>query len=230
MVRASREVVRALPLFSTVGAEFLGLLMRDVALLEFERFANVFKEGDPVFFLYTVVEGTVELFRSRAGNEATLHIVHLRETFFLPAVLRNQTYRQSARTLTSARILRVPAATIRELFDQDQGFARAIAMDLAMGYNSAIKALEDLKLCSSAERLANWILEAHNAQGGTGQVTLKYPKRTLASYLGMRPENLSRTLADLAEHGISIKGRVMVVEDPQAMQRWSRRESPVENS
>jgi len=220
MARASREVLRALPLFSNVKAEWLDALIRDASLLNFACFAKLFDESDQAAVLHAVIEGEVELFNRQGEDEATLQIIHPRETFCLPAVIRNQNYRQSARTLTPSRILTIPANIIRDLYDRDGSFARGIATALAAGYSHTMEALKDLKLHRSDERLANWILQTHQAQGGNGQITLKYPKRTLASELGMTPENLSRSLAGFAKHGIAIKGRVMFISDPGALRKW----------
>jgi len=222
MARASREVVRALPLFSNVKAELLDLLIRDASLLNCACFTKLFDEGNQASVLHAVIEGEVELFSGQGEDEATLQIIHPRQTFCLPAVIQNQKYRQSARTLTPARILALPANVIRDLYDRDGSFARGIATALAASYSHTMEALKDLKLRRGDERLANWILQTHYAQGSNGQITLKYPKRTLASELGMTPENLSRSLASFAKHGIFIKGRVLLISDAEALRKWVR--------
>jgi CRP/FNR family transcriptional activator FtrB len=67
-----------------------------------------------------------------------------------------------------------------------------------------MKELKGQKLRTSAERLANWIL-VHNARnGGNGRFILPYDKRTLASRLGMTPENLSRNFAQLGAYGVTV--------------------------
>jgi len=40
--------------------------------------------------------------------------------------------------------------------------------------------------------------------------------------LGMTPENLSRNLTSLAEHGISNTGREIVITDHEALRQWAR--------
>jgi hypothetical protein len=40
----------------------------------------------------------------------------------------------------------------------------------------------------------------------------------------MTPENLSRSLAGLAKHGVSIKGRIMIITDLEALRRWAKGE------
>ena len=143
-------------------------------------------------------------------------------TFILAAVIRDEPYLKSARSLTPARILMLPAAAVRDVFGRDAHFARAIVAELASRYRSLVRALKNQKLRSGTERLANFILQCDCEQGGNGQVTLGIDKRTLASRLGMTPENLSRNLAGLSEHGLVSRGRNIVITDREALARWAK--------
>jgi CRP/FNR family transcriptional activator FtrB len=58
-------------------------------------------------------------------------------------------------------------------------------------------------------------------QGGTGSVAINYDKRTLASLLGMTPENLSRSFSNLSKHGIRNSNRGVVIEDRSALIAFS---------
>jgi CRP/FNR family transcriptional activator FtrB len=49
-----------------------------------------------------------------------------------------------------------------------------------------------------------------------------FDKRTLASRLGMTPENLSRNLALLAKYGVKSSGRDIVIEDPSALEKFAK--------
>ncbi len=222
--RSDRDLVRALPLFRDVAEAHLDVLMNAAFLQRFPPHVTLINEGDSPDFLHVVVDGTVELFGRSAERETTLDIIHPVATFILAAVIRDEVYLKSARTLTPARILMLPAATVRDVFDQDPHFARAIVAELALRYRSLVRALKDQKLRNSAERLANWILESDRQQGGRGHVTLGLglDKRTLAARLGMTPENLSRNLTSLAEHGISSTGREIVITDYEALRQWAR--------
>ena len=79
-------------------------------------------------------------------------------TFILAAVVSDQPYLNSARTLADSRVLLIPARRVREVFDQDVAFARIVARELAFAYRGAIKKLKGYMARSSVERLANWIL------------------------------------------------------------------------
>ena len=47
---------------------------------------------------------------------------------------------------------------------------------------------------------------------------MAFDKRTLASRLGMTPENLSRNFALLTKYGVKSSGREIVIEDSSALE------------
>ena len=216
------STIRALPLFHDMSEENFGALMNAAFLQRFPARVNLITEGDLPDFLHIVVEGPVELFARHNGHETTLDIIGPVTTFILAAVIRDAPYLKSARTLSPAQILMVPATTVRDVFDHDAAFARAIVNELAQRYRGIVKALKNEKLRTSAQRLANWILATDARQGSRRQVDLKYDKRIIASNLGMSPENLSRNLALLADHGIRSSARNIVIEDALALERFAK--------
>jgi len=108
------------------------------------------------------------------------------------------------------------------VFDRDPHFARAVVAELAVRYRGLVRTLKDQKLRTGIERLANWILQEEREQGGRGRIILAHDKRTLSSRLGMTPENLSRNLAGLSDHGVTSRGAEIVIADRQALERWAR--------
>ncbi len=224
------DLVRALPVFCNVSEAHFDGLMSAAFLQRFPPHVVLIEEGNPPDFLHIVVEGTVELFARSAGRETTLDIIRPVTTFILAAVIRDEVYLKSARTLTPARILMLPAASVRDVFDRDAHFARAIVTELAARYRSLVRALKDQKLRTGTERLANWILEEDHRQGGHGRVVLAHEKRTLSSRLGMTPENLSRNLADLAVHGVAGSGREIIISDREALQRRAKPDPLIDSS
>jgi CRP/FNR family transcriptional activator FtrB len=179
----------------------------------------LFREGELPDFLYIVVEGTVELFSTHNGHETTIDTVRPVASFILAAVIQDDVYLKSARTLGPCRILMIPAEAVRTIFGRDAGFARAVVGELALRYRSVVRALKNQKLRTGTERLANWILQTDHVGGGKGRFTLPYDKRTLASLLGMTPENLSRNLATLADQCISNEGRDVAILDRDKLTR-----------
>lgn len=222
MRRSDRDLVRALPLFNNVSAAHFDELMSASFLQRFPPQVELIDEGALPDFLHIVIDGTVELYSRSADRTTTLEIIRPVTTFILAAVIRDEIYLKSARTLTAARILMIPATSVRDVFGRDAHFARAVVAELASRYRSLVRALKDQKLRTGVERLANWILEEDQQQGGHGRVVLTHEKRILSSRLGMTPENLSRNLASLSAYGVMCEGREILVSDRQALQRLAK--------
>jgi CRP/FNR family transcriptional activator FtrB len=218
---AEWSIVRALPLFSAMSESNFAALMNAAFLQRFPAHVSLISEGDLPDFLHIVVDGTVELFACHAGRETTLDIIHPVTTFILAAVIRDDVYLKSARTLSAAQILMVPAQTVRDVFGRDAAFARAIVNELAERYRDFVRALKNEKLRTSTERLANWILQAGEQANGH-RIELAFEKRVLASYLGMTPENLSRNLAMLERHGVRRCGKAVTIDDREALRRFAK--------
>ena len=214
-------VIRDLPLFRDVSEENFAALMNAAFLQRFPPHVSLLTEGDMPDFLHVVVEGSVELFTRHNEHETTLDIIHPVTTFILAAVIRDEVYLKSARTLSSAQILMISAQAVRHIFDRDAAFARAIVTELADRYRSIVRALKNEKLRTSTERLANWILKAYAQEGESQNITLNLEKRTLASQLGMTPENLSRSFLQLEKYGIRTLGRDIFVGDPSALRGFA---------
>ncbi|MFY9600424.1 MAG: helix-turn-helix domain-containing protein [Pseudolabrys sp.] len=217
-----RKLIRALPLFREMSEENFDELLRAAFLQRFPPHVMLLREGDLPDFLHIVVEGSVELFGAHDHHETTIDIIRPVTTFILAAVIRDAVYLKSARSLSPAQSLLSPAQTVRDVFGRDAAFARAIVNELAERYRSVVRALKNEKLRSSAERLANWILQTGSEQGNRRSIELTFDKRTLASRLGMTPENLSRNLSMLSKHGVRSSGRDIVIENPLALERFAK--------
>jgi CRP/FNR family transcriptional regulator, transcriptional activator FtrB len=76
--------------------------------------------------------------------------------------------------------------------------------------------LKSLKVRTSIERLADWLINAGEANGNE-EFRLTFGKRTLASRLGMTPECLSRSLRTLADRGVTVSGRKVMITDRAAL-------------
>jgi CRP/FNR family transcriptional activator FtrB len=222
MRRADIDLVRDLPLFRGMTAGHFDALLSAALLQKFPGHTILIREGDFPDFLHILVDGTVELFAGWDGRETTIDIIRPVTTFILAAVIRDEVYLKSARTLNPTRILMIPAQAVRDAFGRDAAFARAIVNELAERYRRVVRVLKDQKLRTGIERLANWILEEDRQQGGHRHIELVHDKRTLSARLGMTPENLSRNLAGLVDHGVSGRGRKILISDYDALQRLAR--------
>ena len=219
---ADLKHVRRLPLFADMAPGHFDALIAGAFLQTFPPRLVLIREGERPDFLYIVVEGTVEAYGALGNRETALAILRPYRTFILAAVVRDEVYLTSARTLEATRILMIPAGAVRSVFDQDAAFARAVVGELASRYRDLVRDIKGNKLRTSQERLANYILQLA-PKGGAGKrsatgnpvaaLELPVEKRTLASYLGMAPEHLSRAFQNLAEHGVTVRGQTVTITD-----------------
>ena len=217
-----RPEIANLPLFREMQEAQRDRIFSGSFLQVFPPQLTLFELGQHPDFLHVLVDGLVELFAHSAGRDTTMRIVEPVTSFILAAVVTDQPYLMSARTLVASRILLVPAALVREVVKDDCALMQATMRELAHAYRDMVRALTDMKLRQSAERLGNLILQQNRRQGGTGRVQLKAEKRLLASLLGMTPENLSRAFGVLGGHGVTVNGAQVAITDRGALETFAR--------
>ncbi|MGH1361533.1 MAG: helix-turn-helix domain-containing protein [Burkholderiaceae bacterium] len=217
MREADLPKIRALKLFESMNGACFNKMMEAAYFQVFPPQLQLITEGDPADFLYVVVEGRVEMFACANGRECITAIVEPVNAFILAAVLRDAVYLMSARTSSPSRVLMLPSGAVRQAFQEDAAFARAIVHDLAGSYRQVIKEHKNLKLRTAVERLANRLLHFQQEQDNSPVIQLPYDKRTLASLLGMTPENLSRAFNTLKPYGVLVSGGQISINDPKSL-------------
>lgn len=216
------EKLKCLNVFRGVKENTLQRAIAPSFLQSFPAGTMLLEENRPADFLYIVLDGLVQMSSSAAGDETVIEILGPVNLFILAAVLNNDICLQSAKTLTPARILMIPATLIRDLLGEDHDFMSAVVFELASAYRRTVKELKNQKLRSGTERLANWLLREERGQGGEGCLTIPFEKRVLAAYLGMTAENLSRGFSALSAYGVNIKGLQVDIADTGKLTDYAR--------
>ena len=207
------QQLRTLPLFSEMALENLERLLDAALLQQFPAGVVLIHEGAQADFLHVLIDGLAEIYTEQDGGEWGISLINPVSTFILAAIISDQPYLNSARTLVESRVLLIPAKRVREIFDQDVAFARMVAKELAFAYRGSVKKLKGYMTRSSVERLANWILAEAQKDTRQGNVVIPFDRGKLASHIGTTRENLSRNLAHLTDHGVRIRGREIVIQD-----------------
>ncbi|MFX0541890.1 cyclic nucleotide-binding domain-containing protein [Roseovarius sp. S4756] len=222
--------IRKLDVFSQMTEEHFASLMRVAYVQTFPTQVDLIAEGEPSDFLHIVLSGSVDLFSTWNGRETSMATVRPVSTFILAATINDAAYLMSARTLEKSRIALIPSQNVRAIFDLDSNFARAIVSELAQCYRSVIKAQKDLKLRSSLERLANYLLRQQRRVGGDATFKLEFEKRRLASVLGMTPENLSRAFKGLQPYGVTVNGTQITIGNQSELESFAKPNPLIDDS
>ena len=220
MPESHRQDIRDLSLFADLREESFDALMRGSYVQNFPPRIDLITEGESPDFLHIVMSGSVDLFSTWNGRETSLSTVHPVSTFILAATIKDAPYLMSARTLEKSRIILLPSEDVRTVFNTDHIFARSIVTELSKCYRAVVKNTKNLKLRTSLERLANYLLR-HRHQRQADVFDLKIEKQRLASYLGMTPENLSRAFKGLEPYGVNVIGTRIEITNPEDLSRFA---------
>jgi CRP/FNR family transcriptional activator FtrB len=218
---ADAVALRSIPLFKSLNDPSLPVLLKSTSVKHFSPRIVLFTEGERATNLYTLLQGSIELFSEHHDRRSTIGVIRSIRPFVLASIADNINP-MSARTLARSDLLVMPIPVIHRLMDTDPAFARAIACELAGDLCGIIQDFKSHRLRTSIERVAEWIIRSDEAAGGNGSFVIPHDKCTLASYLGMEPESLSRNLASLVEAGVSVRGRHVSVTDSAALARIAR--------
>jgi len=214
--------IKGLHLFAAMPDERFKDLMRGSYVQTFPPQVDLIIEGDPSDFLHIVLSGSVELSANWNRRDTTMATVRPISTFILAATIRDAPYLMSAKTLEKSRIALIPSQDVRNVFATDHDFARAIVTELAQCYRSVVKSQKDLKLRTSRERLANYLLRQQKDSAGADEFELTLEKRKLASFLGMTPENLSRAFKGLQAYGVWVRGNQIKISDQADLLQFAK--------
>jgi CRP/FNR family transcriptional activator FtrB len=221
--------VKALPLFRKVSPETFRDVTAGAFLQRFPAGTTLLMEGDPVDFLYVLLDGIVELQGTWKEKDTTLAVLRPVSTFILAAVVLDVDALMSARTLERSEILMLSGQALRRTMRQDAEFAMAVAEELSGCYRGLVRTVKNQKLRGGTERLANYLITQRIRQGSKETLVLPHEKRILASLLGMTPENLSRAFASLASHGVVVHGPEVTLTRPEALERLARPTPLIDN-
>lgn len=216
------ESMKSLRLFAGVDPRRVDEMLKSSYLQRFPAGLELVREGEPADFLHVIVDGSIEVFSTYLDRETTVAVLGPGQCFIMAAVILDRIYLKSARSLTPARILLIPADNVRRHFGEDAAFSRCIASDLAEAYRMVVKELKNQKLRSGLERLANWLLSHHAALANPKSFELPFEKKVLASRLGMAPEVLSRTFAALASYHVKVTGTSVTIRDVDALRQLAK--------
>ncbi|MCR6628720.1 MAG: cyclic nucleotide-binding domain-containing protein [Magnetospirillum sp.] len=200
------DVLEALsdhPLFGIVPRTDLPAVLDDPATRTFAAGEALFRQGEPARRLYLIVRGAVELVVERPGQvPEMLARLSAGEAVGADAILPGCRHAATARAAAPTLAVVVDGARLTTHFEAHFDQAIAIIGEMAGSLRGQIKEITELKLQSTTERLAGYLLELAGEARGRAAVRLPFEKRMLADRLGMEPATLSRAFAKLREWGV----------------------------
>lgn len=161
----------------------------------------LFRLGDTPRDLYLVAEGEA---RARRYGTDGAEIVMQRSRsgeLFAEAGLVAPRYSCEGYCPSASRVFRIPLATIKQQIASDGDFALRFAQFLALAMRRQCARYERLRLKRAGERVLHYLNCELTGPAGA-DLELDIPLAEWADDLGLEPETLYRTLADLEKKGL----------------------------
>lgn len=210
-----------IPLFSGLPPIYTEKLTPHLYEGNFEKGNLLFKEGTIADKLHIILEGSVQLTASGIkGQQTVLEILYPGDTFLLAPVLTSQAYLVSAQVLEPARIVSLQGTILTQLIRDEGDFAVHMLTSLSGQFRTMVRQIKDLRLRSTTQRLAAYLIELARAEGNNNRFTLPLTKKLMASWLGMSPERLSRSFGALKEFGVEMEGNQVYIATPLELRKF----------
>jgi CRP-like cAMP-binding protein len=197
------SVLRKSQLFAPLPPSELGLLLHGHQMVSFAAGDALFRHGDQADRLFLIVSG--EALLSTGSNVGTMPVptrLGPGETLGEEAVLTGLPHGATASATKPTQAIAIPASTLMNHLESNFETAITMISGMASLLRERVREITELKMQSTAERLASFLLTLAGAATGHITVRLPYEKRHLADHLGMDPATLSRAFAKLRDKGV----------------------------
>lgn len=210
----------ALPIFEGVEKELARTLLSQFSSQQFRGGATIIDEGEKIDRLYIVQLGIVDLTRVDGEHECGVLLLSAKDVLMPAAAIFEESSLVTVRALTTTKLAGVSAEAIRAAALQSTHLARNIMKVMSGQWRMAVRNILDLNCRTAAQRLGAFLLHLADLQEEDGPPILPIAKRHLASRLGIAPETLSRTLHIVADNGLHLRGRAIIIHDRARIERF----------
>jgi CRP-like cAMP-binding protein len=215
-----RETLLNSGLLSVLGVESVAAMMEIAAIGSLPARQMLFREGEPADMLHCVLSGYVRVYKlDPDGREADVELYGPGDLIGASVVLDGGRYRATAQAAEPSLIARFDLKRVRDIASRRTDLAMALATSLSGQLARAFASLADDRLHTAPQRVAHYLLAHCTADGKPASFRLPYQKSLLAGKLGLAPEALSRAFSMLRNHGVSVRGRLVHISDPEALRR-----------
>lgn len=220
------ELLRDVPLFSTLAAEELAQIAEVASPERFEPEEIVFREGEFSTNCYVIRSGHACALREHSdGRVITLARFGPGDIFGELAMLDNQHRSATIQALDELEVILFLGPEMRRLLGEHPEIA--VKLIAAMGQrlresNERLAGLSFQTVQGRVAKVLSQLVQAARAEGaGAGDVLITSTQADLARLAGSSRESASRFLAVLERAGIISQGRGrLVVHDPAALERY----------
>jgi len=196
----------------------LSPMVADSNVLSFTNHQRIYRPGDPASDVYVVLDGCVQIYRhTEDDRRAVVTIIEKGDAFGISSVLDDGIQKDTAEVVRHCRMMVIPAQIFMNWLHKTPEMAISVARYLSRSKREITDQLEQIQLKPTTARLAEFLLRLAPGNSKSTDIMLPCDKSVIASYLGMKPESLSRSLKELKSYGVSNRGRRVHINDRELL-------------
>lgn len=197
------QLLRTVPLFSSLTDEQLRVLSPFVQMRSYPRSTLILRAGEETDALYVILSGRVKvLIPDEEGHEVILTTMEPHEFFGEMGLLDDQPRSASVETLEQCDMLRFSKAGFMNCLKDNFELAMLVIRNLVKRLRDADRKIESLALIDVYGRVARLIIDMAEEIDGQWIVPRAPPKQEIAHMIGASREMVSRVVKDLQLKGL----------------------------
>lgn len=210
-------ILRAIPLFASLGDEDLADLAPLFTRKAVEKDEHIFFEGDPPLWVYIVTEGRIKLLKySEDGKAIILHLSQPGEMFGGVAAFGRRPYPFTAQALVPSHVLKISGPDFYAIMERYPEVSNQVVQELAARLIEAHETMKNLAIERVEQRIAHTLLKLANPGYGSEPnsliIDIPLTRQDIAEMAGTTVETTIRTLSKWRKAGIvgSRNGKVLI--------------------
>jgi len=197
------------------------LLMKNRAVIHnFGPGELICSAGDRLKDLHLLEKGIVELGHREDDRDCTVLLLSAGDLVFPVAGLFEEPCLTFVRALTRVRTVAIAIEAVRAEAKINSSLAMDLSKAIGGQWRMAVRHILDLQCRSAPQRLANFLLRLVDESPGGISAELPFAKGALAARLGVSRETLSRAIQKIADEGLLLRGRQILVRDRSKIERF----------
>jgi CRP/FNR family transcriptional regulator, transcriptional activator FtrB len=199
------------PIFEGLDDPLADKLLNSAVALQYRAGSFIVDQGDRLEGLHIVHRGLVDLGHLDGPRECGVLLLSAKDLLLPATALFGEASIVSARALTTTKLMVLHPGAVAEVMDETRVLTDNILKVISGQWRMAVRNILDLNCRSAAQRLASFLLRLADLQPESTSSILPISKRHLAARLGMSAETLSRMLQVVADNGVHLRGRCIIV-------------------
>jgi len=182
----------------TISEHLPSGLLQHSKSVSLRKAETLFQPGDAVNSLYYVCEGQLKAVRYQLDGKPAVMMQTTSDNFFATSSITMDVYPCAAIAVVNSKVLQIPKEHLVNYLESDPAFSLFFINSLSQDLKKQCSNAERLRLKSAKDRIIHFIT-CESPSGS--ELELDCPLTKWADELGIEPESLYRSLAEMEADG-----------------------------